>query len=305
MGIKFHRGINVKAPVMLVGWPGIGNVAITAVHYMRRKLGARLFAEVDIKDAYLPDGVIVNKGLATLPEVPKNLFYYRKIPPVVFFEGQVQLSGSKAGALMNSVLDLAERLKVKRILTAAAFPMSVSYREPPKVYVAATSNSLVNYFSNQGVEILKAGQISGLNGLMLGFAKSRGIDSACILATLPQYAMNFPNPRASHAVVDVICKGLGIEIDLGEMEQAISDMDERMAVIEDRLRELFPAFEAGQTVDLGSDKIPNYVMEKVEKLFQESKQDRKKATELKKELDRWDLYKLYEDRFLDLFKTQQ
>ena len=49
-------------------------------------------------------------------------------------------------------------------------------------------------------------------------------------------------------------------------------------------------------------KVPRYVMERIEKLFQEAKLDKKKANELKQELDRWDLYKAYEDRFLDLFK---
>ena len=33
--------------------------------------------------------------------------------------------------------------------------------------------------------------------------------------------------------------------------------------------------------------------------------DKAKAIVLKRELDRWDLYKLYEDRFLDLFKESQ
>ena len=46
-------------------------------------------------------------------------------------------------------------------------------------------------------------------------------------------------------------------------------------------------------------------MEKIEKLFREAKTDKAKAILLKKELDRWDLYKLYEDRFLDLFKESQ
>ena len=47
------------------------------------------------------------------------------------------------------------------------------------------------------------------------------------------------------------------------------------------------------------------IMEKIEKLFRETRQDRSRAVILKKELDRWDLYKLYEDRFLDLFKDNQ
>jgi uncharacterized protein len=51
--------------------------------------------------------------------------------------------------------------------------------------------------------------------------------------------------------------------------------------------------------------IPGYIMDKIEKLFLEAKLDRAKAIALKEELDRWDLYKTYEDRFLDIFKDNQ
>ena len=49
-------------------------------------------------------------------------------------------------------------------------------------------------------------------------------------------------------------------------------------------------------------KLPQSAREKIEKLFAEAKQDIAKANELKKELDQWNVYKEYEDRFLDLFK---
>ena len=51
--------------------------------------------------------------------------------------------------------------------------------------------------------------------------------------------------------------------------------------------------------------VPPYIMERIEKLFTEARHDKAKASHLKKELDRWDLYRLYEDRFLDLFKNNQ
>ena len=302
MEVRFHGRANVISPIMVAGWPGMGNVAINAVDYLRRKLGARLFAEIDTEGINLPDAIIVNKGLARFPEPPKNLFYYRKNPSVIFLEGQVQLSGEPAVKLMNMVLDLAEKHKVKRLFTGAAFPVPVNYRETSSVYVASTSASLIDYFKDMGVAALKAGQISGLNGLMLGFAQSRGIEAACLLATLPQYAINFPNPRASSAIVKIISKILGVEMDMTEIEKVAGEMDKKMAAVEDKIREMFPVSEPEQPIDLGSDKTPNYVMEKVEKLFEEAKRDRKKAAQLKKELDRWDLYKLYEDRFLDLFK---
>ena len=46
-------------------------------------------------------------------------------------------------------------------------------------------------------------------------------------------------------------------------------------------------------------------MAKIEKLFRDARVDRSRAIALKRELDRWDLYKMYEDRFLDLFRDKQ
>lgn len=44
--------------------------------------------------------------------------------------------------------------------------------------------------------------------------------------------------------------------------------------------------------------------QRIEQLFEQSAHDRSKAFELKQELDRHGVFKEYEDRFLDLFKTR-
>jgi hypothetical protein len=48
--------------------------------------------------------------------------------------------------------------------------------------------------------------------------------------------------------------------------------------------------------------LPVSVKEKIEKLFEESRLDIAKAKELKIQLDKWNVYKEYEDKFLDLFR---
>jgi hypothetical protein len=89
------------------------------------------------------------------------------------------------------------------------------------------------------------------------------------------------------------------------MNEYIKDMDERLAGFEDKVKEVFTIEEEEPESPPAEKKIPAYVMEKIEKLFHEARQDKTKAIILKKELDRWDLYKLYEDRFLDLFRENQ
>jgi len=150
---------------------------------------------------------------------------------------------------------------------------------------------------------MEGGQISGLNGLLLGYAAVKDIEGICLLATMPLYAVNLPNPRASKALLEVLVRALGVEVDMTELDLASEEMARKMAVIEEKIREVFPALDTEEKpAGLEEERIPNYIMEKIERLFQEARADREKAVILKEELDRWHLYELYEDRFLDLFK---
>ena len=153
---------------------------------------------------------------------------------------------------------------------------------------------------------MEGGQISGLNGLLLGYAEQRGIEACCLLATMPHYAVNLPNPKASKAVIEVLQRALSARINMKMLNDSITRTEKKMARIEERIKDVFPLIEEDIEIpNLETEKIPNYVMERIEKLFVETRINRKKARFLKDELDRWDLYKLYEDRFLDLFEEKE
>ena len=51
-------------------------------------------------------------------------------------------------------------------------------------------------------------------------------------------------------------------------------------------------------------KLPQSAREKIEILFKEAQKDIGQANKLKEELDHWNVYKEYEDKFLDLFKKK-
>lgn len=303
--IKFYKKIEVVNPVMIAAWPGMGNVALGAADYIRKKLKAVRFAEIKIDPLATLDAVEVEDGLSKFPKPPLNTFYYVKNPDIIIFEGEVQMTGKNGIELMDKVLDIAVELKTSRIYTAAAFPLPISYGDISEVYGVVNKESLRDLFTKSGVKLMEGGHISGLNGLMLGFAAKRDIDAACLLATMPQYAISLPNPKASQAIIEVLARMLNINIDFHELIGYIKDMEERMAIVEDKVKDVFTIEEESPESRPQEKKIPGYIMEKIEKLFLEAKQDKKNALVLKKELDRWDLYKLYEDRFLDLFKDNQ
>ena len=304
--IRYYKKIDTVNPVMIAAWPGMGNVALGTVDYIRRKLKAVRFAEIKTDPFAALDAVEVKNGLSKLPKTPLSTFYYTKDPDIILFEGEVQPTGRSGIELLNKVLGVAADLKVSRIFTGAAFPMPVSYKDASEIYGAANKESLRDYLKDSCIRLMDRGHVSGLNGLMLGFAAKKGIDAICLLATMPHYAISLPNPKASSAIIEALNKMLNISIDVHELNGYIKDMEERMAVIEEKVKDVITIEE--EPIEFHphhEKKIPGYIMERIERLFVEAKEDKKKASSLKSELDRWDLYPQYEDRFLDLFKENQ
>jgi hypothetical protein len=236
------------------------------------------------------------------------MFYFTKNPDLIIFEGESQLTGKPGERVMQQILELAKEFKVKRIFTAAAFPVSLSHREESQAYGVVNEGSLRKILVKQGVKIMRGGEIAGMNGLLLGYAAKRGIEGICLLATLPVYALGFSNPKASKAIVEILARMLDIKIDFTDLEVKVQQMERNFEVIEEKIKDVFPLAEREEEetkVGVKKEKIPSHIMEKIERLFKEAKVDRKKAYELKRELDRWKLFEIYEDRFLDLFKEHQ
>ena len=301
--IKIYKKIELIDPVMIAGWPGMGNVASGVVDYLCKKLKAVKFAQIETDPILSLDSVAVDKGIAKFPRPPQNIFYYSKNPDIIIFEGESQTSGQAGINLLNKVLDVASTFKTKTIYTGAAFPLPASHKEPPVVYGACNKRSLLYILSKYGIRPMDTGRISGSNGLLLGFALERGMDAICLLSTMPQYAISLPNPKASNAIIEMLQKIVGFKVEMGEMDEYIKDMDEKMALIEDKVKDVLIVENEEHVAAPHMDKTPPpYIMNKIEKLFKDAKLDKAKARFLKLELDRWDLYKTYEDRFLDLFK---
>ena len=302
MKLKFYssgKDVNLHHPIMLAAWPGMGNVALHAIDYLRRKLKAKPFGEIDISQFVTPDAIQVKDGLAKLPQTPKNTIYYRKYPDLVILEGEIQLHGKSGTILMEQVVSFMKEFGVSKIFTGAAFPVPMSYREPSTLYGAATTPSLRDLlFSEYQVEIMEHGEIAGFNGLLLGYAKEIGIPAVCLLATIPLYAVNLPNPKASREIVNILAHMLRVKVPMTELDMQVERVEKEMAEIEIRMKEeLITA-----PKDKISEGIPLPIKQKIERLFRDARRDKQKAYRLKKELDKWNLFESYEDRFLDLFK---
>jgi len=313
---KLEKEPKLKSPYLIAAWPGMGNVALMAASYLKNKLEAEEFGEVQPAGFFHPVGASVKGSVVEIPKFPKSKFYYwidgRSLHDLVIFLGESQPSLEKEYEFACEILDLMGKFGVKMVYTFAAMPSIMEHTKDPKVWGVATHSSLTEDLKDYGVSLMSEGQISGMNGLLLAVAKEKGFQGICLLGELPYYTVQIENPKSSKAVLEALCKMLKIEVDFSELDYQAKQIEKEI----EKFVDYFKIPEAHEPKKPISDeeiekikeslsahtRIPDSAKEKIQRLFREAKKDLSKARELKAELDRWDIYKEYEDKFLDLFR---
>ena len=320
--LKFIKRPKLKNPYLIVAWPGMGEVAFKAAKYLVEQLHAKEFAEIPPHDFFYLTGSTIKAGLVSLPELPESKFYYWKNPEgrksgspdahdCIIFLSNAQPDLARADAYSKLILKVAELYRVTMVIGMASMPQAIDHSQDPAVWYVATSKEVSERLRQIHLNKLSEGQISGMNGLFLGVAKSSGFQGFCLLGEIPLYTIQIENPKASFAVLEALCRILAIKVDLAPLAEQVHMMEGEINKMLDYLK----VGSQGTPPPIGEDeiekikkslsqltKLPLSVKEKIDKLFTQAKGDISKANELKIELDKWSVYKEYEDKFLDLFK---
>ncbi len=232
--IKLRARPKLNSPVMIAAWPGIGNDALIVATYLKRKLDFKTLGEVEASHFFDPIGIIVKDNVVEAPQFPQSQFYYWKNKgegsDIVLFIGEDQPT-TKGYELANSVLDLALRFAVRRIYTCAAAITRIHHTESPSVWGVATSQPVIEDLKRYNLVQRGNLHISGLNGLLLGVTKERGMEGVCLLGEVPTYATRIPSPMAALAVLKVLATMLDIKVDMAELTQMALEAKERMKQI--------------------------------------------------------------------------
>jgi hypothetical protein len=232
ININIVTEVELHDPVLLAAWPGMGHVALKAYVYLHEALRAQNLAFVEEPEFFRLPGINIQDGLVQSTLLPQSGFYYWQHPrgsgDILFFVGDQQPVGGKEYQLAEALLNFAGSLGVKRVITAAAMPTAINHYQDSRVWVTATHEELLTELSPYCGRVLREGQISGMNGLLLGVAKQMGMEGFCFLGEIPFYTTEIENPKASKAVLDVLNKVLGLEISLRELEELANQTEKEI-----------------------------------------------------------------------------
>jgi len=256
MGVRLYEEPELENPVLIAGWPGIGNVGIIAVDTLRGVLKAEEFGEIEPWDFFYPKKILIRNGELKDLEFPSNKFYFKKTEErdLIFFvgeeqpteEGRAYAEGRKAYQMANLVLDVALKLRCQRAYTSGAAVAPIHHTMKPKVWAVPNTEALIDELRGYENTILMSdiegrkgqGNITGLNGLLLGVAKKRGLEAVCIMGEIPVYlqGLPLPYPKGSKSVLEVLTASLGVRIEM----EGIIELVERSEREVENLYQRFP-----------------------------------------------------------------
>ncbi len=255
MGVRIYKAPKLVNPVLIACWPGIGNIGIMAVDMLRRMVAAEELGEIESFEFFYPRKVVIKDGELKSLEFPHNKFYFKKTAgkDLLFFIGEEQptesggayAEGIKAYKMANLVVDVAVRFGCKRIYTSGAAVAPIHHTTRSRVWVVPNMSDLLNEVRSYENTILMSevegrdgqGNITGLNGLLLGVAKKRGLEAICVMGEIPIYVHGFPipYPKGSKAVLEVLGVALGLKISVDEVDALIQQSDSEIESVYEKL----------------------------------------------------------------------
>ncbi len=315
----------LKNPILIAAWPGMGYVAIKAAVYLKDKLKAKPFACFKSKAFFYPTDVAIHKGVIEILDCPDGQFFHWENKSgkndIIFFISDWQPPAEKNLSYAELILSFAKGLGVQEIITFAAMLTSNEHIQNPQVWFATTDKKKVIELEKHSLKAITHAEISGLNGFLLGMAKKNGMEGFCLLGEVPFYATQIENPKSSMSVLKVLTRLFNLHIDFKDLSLAGEKIEEEVEQIVDYLKKPVTTNSSGEDNDkplnspisleeveaikniLAAQRtVPHSAKKQIEELFVKSREDITYAIELKSKLDEWNIYRDYEDRFLQLFR---
>lgn len=220
------------SPQVVIQADGTTNIVKNSLYYVKNNntnnndnVNKTSKNKKEIKDISKPE-VQLNQSINGLPQSIDSLKSTTNDPlsskDLILLTGDSQpvVPGSEY-VLSEQILDLITKFKISNIYSLASY-VTGTFVNDPKIYGTATNPEMVKSFRSFNISTLDNGNITGMNGLILGLGKLRGIEGICLLGETSGYVID---AKASKNLLEIVNNVLGIHINMDEMNKRSKDTE--------------------------------------------------------------------------------
>lgn len=220
------------SPQVVIQADGTTNIVKNSLYYVKNNntnnsdnVNKTSKNKKEIKDINKPE-VQLNQSINGLPQSIESSKSTTNDPlsskDLILLTGDSQpvVPGSEY-VLSEQILDLITKFKISNIYSLASY-VTGTFVNDPKIYGTATNPEMVKSFRSFNISTLDNGNITGMNGLILGLGKLRGIEGICLLGETSGYVID---AKASKNLLEIVNNVLGIHINMDEMNKRSKDTE--------------------------------------------------------------------------------
>jgi uncharacterized protein (TIGR00162 family) len=230
--IETLEAIEVEAPVLVEGLPGVGHVGKLAIEHLidaGESTPVRRLYSTDLP----PQVTVGEDGTTDLTAIEFT---------VVELDGTTLLAvtgdhqaGTTTGhyRIAEGILSVADDFGVERGFALGGVPTG-DIDDDRSVLSAINASDLRTSLTEAGAEFREgepAGGIVGVSGLLLGLGERRGLRAACLMGETSGYLVD---PTSASAVIEVLESVLEFSVD----HEPLEERAEEMAAVVDQMQAL-------------------------------------------------------------------
>lgn len=235
--IERSREVTLKEPILIAafrGWNDAGEAATFAATHLARVWGADVTAKIDPEEFYdfqaVRPQVRLEEGRTRRIDWPTNEFYAARLSGTG--HDVILLIGTEPNTRWRTFAELvveeARRHEVRFAITLGALLADVPHSRPVQVTGTAASEDVIDRL---GLHRSRYEGPTGIVGVLHDAFATAEISSASLWAAVPHYLAVSPDPRAALALVDKAVQLTGLAADVGDLERASRDYEERVGEI--------------------------------------------------------------------------
>lgn len=231
--IRVYKEIGLVHSSLVVGWnEDVANLGRRVTDYLRKKLRAEEFAEIEPEDFFPLGGVAVRDDLAQFPE---SKFYVCPESELVIF--QSDYPKAEWFKFLDCVIAVAQHYCQLRELYIIGGMVSFSAHTTPRelfavVNLAEIKEVLSQYGVNRDIDYqTPPGERPTLSSYLLWIAKRYNIPAISLWVPVPFYLVTVEDPQAQKKVLSFLDRKLGLNIDFGDLDQEIRAQNEKIAQV--------------------------------------------------------------------------
>tara|TARA_Y100000588_G_scaffold347012_1_gene395429 strand:- start:380 stop:1264 length:885 start_codon:yes stop_codon:yes gene_type:complete len=235
--LRFHSQPELEHPLVIAGfagWNDAGEVATSAIRFIRRRWRAERFADIDPEEFYdfsqARPKVRLEKGERKLTW-PTNEFAAH------------QLDGSRRDIILLSgiephinwrrfvanIVDICKTYEVATFITLGGLLAEVSHTNAVRVGGSATDPELAKELGFTDAETPSYQGPTGIVGVLTNELRAAGIETASVWANVPFYIQRSPNPKGALAILQRLNSAFTLDLSLHDLEVFAARFDAQVA----------------------------------------------------------------------------